>query len=123
MRPIDVNPARAMLAGIATGETQESESAAGTLYQMMVRGRQSAVCAARVSAGVSADARRARGFRAIDFRAHLTGNQALADINFRCVDRVLLNDPSFVEQNYERLLVAFGSAINQIHIGNKVRGL
>jgi hypothetical protein len=47
-----------MVAGIATDETQESESAAGTLYLMMVRGRQSAVSAARVSVGVCADARR-----------------------------------------------------------------
>ena len=46
----------------------------------------------------------------------------MADIDFRRTERVLLNDFAFVEKNHERLLIAFGAAMNQTHIGNKVCG-
>jgi hypothetical protein len=50
---------------------------------------------------------------------HLSRDQALAEVDFRGADRVLLNDFVFVEKNHERLLIARGAAVNQIHIGNK----
>jgi hypothetical protein len=52
----------------------------------------------------------------------LVGDQALVDVNFRGVDGVLLYDFAFIEKNYERLLVTFGTAIDQIHVGNEVCG-
>src|SRR5882672_812685 len=53
----------------------------------------------------------------------LSRDQTLADVDFRRADRVLPNDFAPIEKNHERLLIAFSAAMNQAHIGNKVRGL
>jgi hypothetical protein len=59
---------------------------------------------------------------AASFSRHLTGDQALANVDLRGVDRVLLHNFVSVEKNHKRFLVAFSAAVDQIHIGNKVCG-
>src|SRR6267142_3303407 len=52
----------------------------------------------------------------------LSRDQTLADVDFRRADRVLPNDFGPIEKNHERLLITFSAAMNQVYIGNKVRG-
>src|SRR5262249_6174105 len=47
----------------------------------------------------------------------LMHEQALADIHLRRADRVLLNDLALVEKNDQRFLVAFGAAVDRVHVG------